>query len=50
MDECEKAGEVCPSALQCLKQEDGSFACDCDVNSKVVGEGDARTCQGTDYF
>ena len=50
MDECEKAGEVCPSALQCLKQEHGSFACDCDANSKVVGEGDARTCQGTDYF
>ena len=50
MDECEKAGEVCPSALQCLKQDDGSFACDCDANSKVVGEGDARTCQGTDYF
>ena len=50
MDECEKVGELCPSALLCLKQEDGSFACDCDVNSKVVGEGDARTCQGTDYF
>ena len=49
-DECEKAGELCPSALLCLRQEDGSFACDCDVNSKVVGEGDARTCQGTDYF
>jgi len=50
MDECEKAGELCPSALLCLKQEDGSFACDCDANSKVVGEGDARTCQGTDYW
>ena len=47
LDECEKAGEVCPSALLCLKNENGTFACGCDADSKVVGEGDNRTCQGT---
>ena len=47
MDECVKAGDVCPSALHCLKQGDGSYACACDAEGfKVVGEGDARTCAG----
>ena len=47
MDECEKAGDVCPSALHCLKQGDGSYACACDAKGfKVVGKGDARTCAG----
>ena len=47
MDECVKAGDVCPSALHCLKQRDGSYACACDAEGfKVVGKGEARTCAG----
>jgi len=47
MDECVKAGDVCPSALHCLKQKDGSYACTCDAKGfKVVGERDARNCAG----
>ena len=47
MDECVKAGDVCPSALHCLKQTDGSYACACDAEGfKVVGKGDSRTCAG----
>ena len=47
MDECVKAGDVCPSALHCLKQRDGSYACACDAKGfKVVGKGEARTCAG----
>ena len=47
MDECVKAGDVCPSGLHCLKQRDGSYACACDAKGfKVVGRGDARTCAG----
>ena len=49
LDECEKAGKVCPSELLCLENENGTFACGCDVDSKVVGEGDARTCQGKNF-
>ena len=33
------------SALQCLEQEYGSFACGCDAGLKVV-EADTRTCKG----
>ena len=47
MDECVKAGDVCPSGLRCLKQTDGSYACACDAEGfKVVGKGDSRTCAG----
>lgn len=50
MDECVKAGDVCPSALHCLKQGDGSYACGCDAKGfRVVGERDARNCEGS-YF
>ena len=31
MDECVKAGDVCLSALRCLKQGDGSYACGYDA-------------------
>ena len=45
MDECVKAGDVCLSALRCLKQGDGSYACGYDAKGfKIVGERDARTC------
>ena len=47
MDECVKAGDVCPSGLRCLQQRDGSYACACDAKGfKVVGRRDARTCAG----
>ena len=47
MDECVKTGDVCPSALHCLKQGDGSYACACDAKGfKVAGKGDGRTCAG----
>ena len=50
MDECVKAGDVCPSALHCLKQGDGSYACGCDAKGfKVVGERDARNCAGKSF-
>ena len=50
MDECVKAGDVCPSALHCLKQGDGSYACACDAKGfKVVGKGDARNCAGKSF-
>ena len=47
LDECERSGEVCPSELFCLKNENGTFACRCDADSKEVGEGYNRTCQRT---
>ena len=50
MDECVKAGDVCPSALHCLKQTDGSYACACDAKGfKVVGERDTRNCAGKSF-
>lgn len=47
LDDCEKAGDACPSSLQCLAQENATYTCGCEAGLMVTGDGDARTCEGT---
>ena len=46
MNECEKKGLKCPPALKCVKQKRG-YECGCNPGFKIVGVGNARTCEGT---
>ena len=46
MNECEKKGLTCPPALKCVKQKKG-YECGCNPGFKIVGVGNARTCEGT---
>ncbi|CAH3156660.1 unnamed protein product [Porites evermanni] len=47
LDDCEKAGDACPSSLQCLAQENATYSCGCEAGLMVTGHGDERTCEGT---